>query len=114
LRSYVPSTPVLLCGGKDDPTVFYPVNTQTTQAYFLSKGMPAAALVVVDVDSTPTGAADPFAAAKAGFAVAKAATAASGGKTAAEQAMAVASAYHGGLVPPFCNAVVQGFFKTLM
>jgi len=114
LRSYVPTTPVLLCGGKNDPTVFYPVNTQTTQAYFLGKGMPAAALTVVDVDSTPSGSSDPFAAAKVGFALAKAATEASGGNTVAGRAQAVAGAYHGGLVPPFCSAVVQGFFKTLL
>ena len=113
LRNYVPSTPVMLCGGKEDPTVFYPVNTQTAQAYFLTKGMPAAALTVVDVDSAPSGTSDPFAAAKLGFALAKKATAASGGSTAAGQAQAVAEAYHGGLVPPFCSAVVQGYFKAL-
>jgi hypothetical protein len=57
------------------------------------------------VDSAPTGATDPFAAVKVGFAQAKAATFAAGG------ALGVVGAYHGGLVPPFCNAAARGFFS---
>lgn len=95
---------MLLCGGNADPTVFYALNTQGAQAYFASKGVPAQAVAVLDVDSAPTGATDPFAAAKLGFAQAKASTAAAGGAT------AVAQAYHGSLVPPFCNAAARGYF----
>jgi dienelactone hydrolase len=38
LRSWTPSgtAPILLCGGHDDPTVFYSVNTQTMEAYWPS------------------------------------------------------------------------------
>lgn len=101
-QNWTPQQPMLLCGGKDDPTVFYQLNTQGAQAYFASKGVPTQAVTVVDVDSTPT-AGDPFTAAKLGFAQAKAAAAAGG-------ATAVLQNYHGSLVPPFCNAAARGYF----
>jgi hypothetical protein len=110
LRNYVPKVPILLCGGNGDPTVYF-ANAQLTQAYFLSNGLPAAALTVLDVDSSPTGATDPFAAAKVGFGQSKAAVIAAA--PAGTAAVAVANAYHGTLVPPFCNAAAQGFFKNL-
>jgi hypothetical protein len=56
---------------------------------------------VLDVDSAPTGMDDPFLLAKGGFAQAKAA---------AGDAAAVLQAYHGTLVPPFCNAAARGYF----
>lgn len=102
--NWTPTQPMLMCGGNADPTVFYALNTQGAQAYFAGKGVPAQAVAVLDVDSAPTGATDPFAAAKLGFAQAKASTAAAGGAT------AVAQAYHGSLVPPFCNAAARGYF----
>ena len=104
LRGWTPQAPVLLCAGNGDPTVFYSLNTQVMGALWAP--LVAAKLVtVLDVDSAPTGATDPFAAAKVGFATAKAQTAAAGG------AAAVVSNYHGGLVPPFCNAAARGFFS---
>jgi hypothetical protein len=102
-----------MCGGNADPTVYY-ANTQATQAYFLANGLPAQALTVVDVDSAPSGATDPFAAAKLGFAQFKANTAAAAGSNATLQTAAVAAAYHGTLVPPFCNVVARGFFQTVL
>ncbi len=104
-QNWTPAQPMLMCGGNADPTVFYALNTQGAQAYFASKGVPAQAVAVLDVDSAPTGATDPFAAAKVGFAQTKASTAAAGGAT------AVAQNYHGGLVPPFCNAAARGYFS---
>ena len=105
LRGWTPTSPVLLCGGNGDPTVFYSLNTQVMGAIWAP--LVAAHLVtVLDVDSAPT-AGDPFAAAKAGFAATKAATAAAAGANAAS---AVTQAYHGTLVPPFCNAAARGFF----
>lgn len=101
--NWTPAQPMMLCGGNGDPTVFYALNTQGAQAYFASKGVPAQAVTVLDVDSTPTGATDPFAAANVGFAQAKNAAAAGG-------ASAVMQAYHGSLVPPFCNAAARGYF----
>jgi hypothetical protein len=104
-QNWTPAQPMLLCGGNADPTVFYAVNTQGAQAYFTGKGLPTQAVTVVDVDSTPSSAVDPFAAAKVGFATVKASTAAAGGTT------AVVQAYHGSLVPPFCNAAARGYFS---
>ena len=104
-QNWTPAQPMMLCGGNADPTVFYAVNTQGAQAYFAGKGVPSQAVTVLDVDSTPTSAADPFAAAKVGFASVKASTAAAGGTT------AVVQAYHGSLVPPFCNAAARGYFS---
>ncbi len=107
LRGWMPQSPVLLCGGDADPTVFYNVNTGV-MAQLWSSLVSAHLVTVLDVDSAPSGADDPFAAAKAGFAQAKAATAAQGG------ANAVVQAYHGGLVPPFCTAAARGFFQQVL
>ena len=106
---------MLMCGGANDPTVNF-TSTLATSGYFRAKGVPAAALTVVDVDSAITGTADPFAAAKVGFAQLKASTAAAsvaGGATDGG-ATAVTLAYHGSLVPPFCNAVARSFFQQVL
>ena len=111
LRNWAPQRPVLLCGGNADPTVFFSVNTTLMQGLWSAPSplaLPAGLLTVLDVDSAPSGAADPFAAAKAGFAQAKANTAAQGG------ASAVVQAYPGGLVPPFCTAAARGFFQQVL
>ena len=107
LRGWTPQAPVLLCAGHGDPTVFYSLNTALMGAVWAP--LVAAKLVtVLDVDSAPAGATDPFAAAKVGFANALAATAAAAGPNAAA---AVTASYHGGLVPPYCNAAARGFFS---
>ena len=112
LRNWKPTSPVLLCGGNADPTVFFNVNTQGMQGLWTAPSPLAplaGVLTVLDVDSAPTGATDPFAAAKVGFAQLKASTAAAAG---AGAAAAVVNAYHGTLVPPFCNAAARGFFAN--
>lgn len=111
LRNWTPKRPVLLCAGNGDPTVFYSINTQLMKSLWTAPSplAPAAGLLtVLDVDSASPGAGDPFAAARAGFAQAKAATYAAGG------ASAVTQAYHGSLVPPFCNAAARGFFQQVL
>jgi hypothetical protein len=113
LRTYVPNVPTMLCGGNADPTVFF-VSTQATQAYFLGNGMPAAALTVLDVDSAPTSAADPFAAVKVGFGQVKQQTITAAVAANQNPTVAVAGAYHGSLVPPFCNAAARGFFQSVL
>jgi predicted esterase len=112
LRGWSPTAPVLMCAGNGDPTVFYALNTGLMKTLWTAQ-VNAGLVTVVDVDSlaaSPGPAADPFYAAKAGFAQAKAQTAAAAGSNPVAQATAVTSAYHGGLVPPFCNAVARGFF----
>ncbi|MEO7399702.1 MAG: prolyl oligopeptidase family serine peptidase [Polaromonas sp.] len=119
LRNWTPTRPVLLCGGSSDPTVFYSVNTQLMQGFWSAPSPAAPApglLTVLNVDSAPSGAADPYAAAKAGFGQAKADTAAAAVAAGASDggAQAVTLAYHGSLVPPFCNAAARGFFQQLL
>ncbi|WOO31603.1 alpha/beta hydrolase [Diaphorobacter limosus] len=112
LRNWKPQRPVLLCGGNADPTVFYGANTALMQNLWSNPAsplaLPAGLLTVLDVDSASAGAADPFAAVKAGFAQAKAGAAAQGG------ANAVVQAYHGSLVPPFCNVAARAFFQQVL
>ncbi len=107
LRGWSPAAPVLLCAGNGDPTVFYGLNT-AVMGVLWGPQVAARLVTVLDVDSPVTGPGDPFAAAKMGFANAKAATIAAAG---ANAAAAVTGAYHGTLVPPFCNAAARGFFS---
>ncbi len=106
LRGWTPAAPVLLCAGNGDPTVFYSLNTALMGA--LWGALPKGLITVLDVDSAVTGATDPFAAAKLGFAQTKGALITASG---ANAAAAVTAAYHGTLVPPFCNAAARGFFS---
>lgn len=112
LRDWIPTAPVVLCGGDEDPEVFF-FNTQVMQSYW-TRHPPATPLTVVDVDSSPTSN-DPYAGEKEGFAAAKAVVevaAIADGATDGGHA-AVLAAYHGQLVPPFCAAAVKSFFDGL-
>jgi hypothetical protein len=104
LRNWLPAAPVLLCGGQNDPTVFF-FDTELMQNYWTTNP-PGAAITVLDVDSSPTGPTDPYLTEKTGFAAAKAALQTSGGSG------AVLSGYHATLVPPFCLSAVKGFFDA--
>ena len=104
LRTWVPTAPVFLCGGADDPTVLF-MNTQLIQSYWSANGV-TAPVTVLDLES-PITSGDPNAARKAAFAVAKAATADAGGEA------AVIESYHSTLVPPFCLSAVKSFFDSM-
>lgn len=103
LRTWLPTAPVFLCGGNEDPTVLF-MNTQLIQAYWSANGV-TAPVTMLDLDGDIT-ANDPDAVRKAGFAAAKAAIEADGG------AAAVAESYHSSLVPPFCLSAVKSFFDS--
>jgi alpha/beta superfamily hydrolase len=109
LRNWTPTAPVLLCGGNQDPTVFF-MNTQLMQHYW-TLNPPSASPTVLDVDS-PVGNGDPYADLKNGFAAAKALVAASAvvGGASDGGATAVLEAYHATLVPPVCLSAVKSFF----
>lgn len=112
LRNWVPTAPVLLCAGNEDPTVLY-MNTQLIQSYWSARGA-TAAIKLLDVDSSFS-LSDPYAQLKAGFAAAKssvAAAAVAGGATDNGKA-AVNDAYHGQLVPPFCLTATRSFFDAM-
>ncbi len=49
LRTWVPSAPVFLCGGNEDPTVMF-MNTQLIQSYWATNGA-TGAVTVLDLDS---------------------------------------------------------------
>jgi hypothetical protein len=90
LRNWTPTVPVQLCGGADDPTVFF-FNTQLIQAYWAGNS-PQAAITVIDVESQ-------------------------GEFDAAKELLRLASGdsgvlqnYHAGLVAPFCLAATKTFF----
>jgi len=101
MRSWAPQAPMLLCGGDQDPTVFFSVNTGTMQAFW--SALPAGLLTVLDVDGTvdPN---SPFAPIQVGFKTALAGLLASGGQE------AVVENYHT-TVAPFCSVAARAFFS---
>jgi poly(3-hydroxybutyrate) depolymerase len=113
LRDWTPSSPTLLCGGDQDPTVYF-FSTQFMQTYWMAhpSSNPAVALSVLDLDS-PTSAGGVDGSLQTEFQGTKAAYAASAVVQGATDggASAVASAYHETLVPPFCLGAVISFFN---
>jgi len=111
LRNWKPRAPVQLCGGHDDPTVFF-FNTTVQQAYWKNANVPVELTSVLDVDAPIAGPSDPYAALKQGFAMAKMNVAAQAVAAGAKDggASAVIQAYHGTLVAPFCMVAARAFF----
>lgn len=105
LRDWTPTSPMLLCGGSDDPTVFF-MNTQLMQGYWADTSAP---VTVLDVDSSPV-ADDEYDDIKRGFDAAKALVAANALLAGEDEEAAVHEAYHATLVSPFCLAAVEDFF----
>ena len=109
LRNWTPTMATLLCGGAEDPDVFF-FNTQLMQAYWAAEA-PGAPVTVLDVASAPT-AGDPYTTEKDGFTAAVAAieaAAIAGGSTDGGHA-AVLAKYHATLVAPFCLVAARVFF----
>jgi hypothetical protein len=101
LLGWTPQHAVAMCGGAQDPTVFFAVNTKVAQADFASRGVPVPAFDLEDRTTLPAG---PLGDALfGGFQQAKATAGAN-----------VQAQYHGTLVPPFCNALVRGFFLQVL
>lgn len=103
LRNWTPAKPVLMCGGKDDPSVFF-INSVQAQAYFQSQltGPAKALTTLVDI-GTDGGAADPFSPLKQGFAAA----------LALQPDAATRTANYHTLVAPFCNRIAREFFASI-
>jgi hypothetical protein len=112
LRDWVPTAPVLLCGGDADPLVFW-LNTDLMRQYWSSHAPATAPLSVLDLESAASNN-DPYAALKKDFTIAKDVVAASAIAQGATDggALAVAEAYHATLVAPFCFAAVKSFFAN--
>ena len=98
---WVPKRPIALCGGANDPTVFWSFNAPVAQSIFAASGVTASTWNLEDRTSLPAGAVGD--AVYAGFQQQK--TAAGANATAL---------YHGSLVPPFCNALVRGYFQQVL
>jgi hypothetical protein len=109
--AWAPQSPTLLCGGDEDPTVYFSVNTETMAAYWST--LPAGAVTVLDVGATPAG---PFAEVQGAFQASEAAllafyqTSAGGGLSPTAAAEAVIENYHTD-VAPFCTAAARAFFS---
>jgi hypothetical protein len=112
LRNWTPTAPMMLCGGDQDPEVFY-ANTQLMQTYWSTYSPATTTISVLDLDST-TSVGGTYGSLQSEFEDAKTAVAAAavlqgatdGGQT------AVFEAYHATLVAPFCLAAVAHFFDT--
>jgi hypothetical protein len=108
---WAPNSPTLLCGGDQDPTVFFKVNTQTMAAFW--SGLPAGLVTVLDVNATPAG---PFAPIQAGFQGSQAQqlafylSAAGGSLSPAQAQQAIVEGYHTA-VAPFCALGARSFFS---
>jgi hypothetical protein len=104
MRTWIPTSPMLLCGGDQDPTVFFNVNTGTMQAFW--SGLPAGLVSVLDVNGA-VDSSSPFAPLQVGFQTTLAGLLASGGEE------AVLENYHI-TVAPFCTAAARGFFQAIL
>jgi hypothetical protein len=99
--SVVPGAPLLMCGGENDPTVFYSVNTGTMAAFWT--GIPTVSTLDVD-PATPSGT---YAAIQTGFKQYEAQEIASAGLEAWEEN------YHTA-VAPFCALAARSFFAAIL
>ena len=112
--NWFPEAPTLLCGGENDPTVFF-TNTQIMQAFWTAVvPAPAGALTVLDVDPSggPSG---PFAAIQTAFQSEEQQTLAAlvaSGLTQTQAEEEAIQNYHTG-VAPFCLLAARSFFATL-
>ena len=109
--NWAPNSPTLLCGGDQDPTVFFSVDTGTMAAYW--SGLPPGLVTVLDVSGTPAG---PFAQIQGAFQQSELAqlayyeSAAGGGNSPAAAALLLVEGYHGA-VAPFCSLAARSFFS---
>ncbi|MFT3804858.1 MAG: lipase family protein [Burkholderiaceae bacterium] len=102
LGGWKPAAPMALCYGAGDPTVFG-MNSTSAEAAFAGQGATVTRFDVEDAGTVPAAIQQGFEAAKAGV------SAQAGGGAAG--AAAVVAVYHKTLVPPFCLALVRGFFQ---
>ncbi len=105
MRSWTPRMPMLLCGGDQDPVVFFGVNTGTMEAYWQAQ-VSTGLVSVLDVNAAPA-AGDPYAGVQEAFRQAAAQTVAQVG------AQAALEQYHTA-VAPFCMAAARGFFGRFL
>jgi len=113
---WAPTVPTLMCGGNQDPTVFFSVDTLTMATFWSTLPLPAGLINVLDVDAaTPSG---PFQPIQVAFKTSQAnllqfyESAAGGGLSPQAAAQQVIANYHGN-VAPFCSLAARSFFSQL-
>ncbi|GAB2848655.1 alpha/beta fold hydrolase [Pseudoduganella ginsengisoli] len=106
LRTYVPQTPLLLCGGARDPVVPFS-NAEYTQAYFTAHG---ASTVLVDLETIQPQ--DAYLVQKQGFAHEVQALAQEAAKKGNDPGKAVSDRYHSRLAAGFCLMTARDFFNS--
>ena len=102
MRSWTPQMPMLLCGGGQDPTVYFAINTGTMAAFW-NPLVAAGLITVLDVNATPQPG-NPFAPLQVAFQQQEAQIVASSGQQAA------LLSYHGTVIP-FCTVAARSFFS---
>ncbi len=100
LLGWNPKAPLALCGGMDDPTVYFSDSTDA-QADFAGRGVQVPVWDLEDKSSLPTG--ETYTDVYDAFQLAK-----------LESGSDQQQRYHGELVPPFCMALARGFFATFL
>jgi hypothetical protein len=98
---WAPAAPMLMCGGDQDPTVFFGLNTGTLSVYWAS--LPTGLITVLDVNA-PVTLNDPFASLQLAFQQEIASMRATSGQ------LGVAESYHA-TVQPFCTVAARSFFS---
>jgi dienelactone hydrolase len=98
---WAPASPMLMCGGDQDPTVFFAPDTGTMATYWAA--LPPGLVTVLDVNAAPT-ANDPFAPLQVAFQQEIASILASSGQ------VGLYDSYHS-TVAPFCSVAARDFFS---
>ncbi len=112
--SVVPGASLLMCGGENDPTVFYSVNTGTMAAFW--HGVPTISTLDVDPSAGPSG---PYALLQGAFQASQLQefaylqTAAGGDLSATAAEQQLVGGYHLA-VAPFCALAAREFFTEVL
>ncbi len=103
LRNWSPVAPVLLCGGDEDPVVFF-LNTELMEGYWAANA-PNSLVTVLNIDAPP-GHRGPYRGLRKRFAETKSLF------KLIEGAAAMRKEYHDVLVPAFCLQATREFFAN--
>ncbi|KQV90795.1 hypothetical protein ASD15_01610 [Massilia sp. Root351] len=108
LRTFTPTSPLMLCGAGKDPVVPF-ANAVATHAYFAAHG---AAAVLVDLETPLPD--DPYLPFKQGFARERDTMRADAVKKGSDPVKAVSDRYHSRLAAQFCLMSARSFFQSAM
>jgi len=106
---WIPTTPLLLCGGHLDPSVFYTLNTDALLAHWNASGVQSTLIASLDLSATPSGT---FMSLQKEFQASQQALFAyylSRGNTSEQAITALQDTYHAALAP-FCARAARAYF----